>query len=90
MKKKANFIKIYIKNEDHKLNFPPIPFFMTTTIISIAKRIYLLTKKKQNNDIDVQEVLNDLVKILKELKNYPPFELVTVESENTLIIIKTK
>ena len=97
-KKHAHFLKIYIKADKVKLSFPPIPLICVRGLMSIALSILkLIYKKKQQSiniselkEVDILELLNSIKYLIKDLKNYPPFSLIDIETNDTKIIIKTK
>ncbi len=94
-KKRASFLKIYIKTDDVKLNIIPIPLWLAKGCISIILRLIKFSMKFSNDfdqvsKEDINEVLDSTKLIIREIKRYPPFSIIELESGDTKISIKTK
>lgn len=93
-KQTASFLKIYIQNDDFKLNIIPIPLFFAKAAISFIMRLYRFSlnfhKDSTLSKYDVNDILKSIKQIVKELKNHPPFDIVEIDSKDTKISIRTK
>ncbi len=95
-KKHASFLKIYIQTESFKLNVIPIPlWFARGTLmfsLNILKIVSHFMKKDISNmsNVDINEILDTSKTVLKEIRHYPPFSIVEIESHDTKISIRTK
>jgi len=95
-KKRATFLKIYIKTDDFKLNVIPIPLWLTKGTLTMVLRMMKVAMRfnKNNhsslNQADITDILLSIKSIINEIKSYPPFSIVEIESHDTKIVIKTK
>lgn len=89
-KKRASFIKIKIITDDFKLNLFPIPLWLTKTTVSIIVKLFLIFNKDETDKNEIKQITETFKLVIKELKRYPPFKLVEIESKNKTIIIQTK
>ena len=92
-KKHAHFLKVYIKADNVKLNFPPIPLIFIRGILSIILpiiKIVFKSKKDKFNEQDLEQFIPIIKLVMKELRDFPPFTLVEVEAQDAHVLIKTK
>ncbi|QVK18126.1 hypothetical protein KHQ81_15075 [Mycoplasmatota bacterium] len=95
-KRHGTFLKIYIKTDDIKLNIIPIPLWLAKGTISFILRtikLFMRLSKKEFDSFstsDINEVLTGVKSIIKEIRRYPPFSIVEIETGDTKISIRTK
>lgn len=95
VRKNAKKLKIQIVKDKKHINIPAMPFWLINFIISIVFGLAKITlrfldEKDQEFNILNHINSNDIKSLIRELKKYEPFDLVSIEnSDKTKVKIST-